>query len=179
MVLLDSGSSYHVRSKLKDHKEYFIKNEGHISMKVANGQDMPVTYVGWIPQLGNTVISPSSTDEIASVNEIIEEGHDIQFLNKNYRGKTVLGRNAAVCIWNRERNIEIYGYRTKNGHYMLLQEDRKIVMMSQVLCPSLGMRMVNLYSPRSRSNVHIRSDIYTLHIDTHQIKHSPISSIMA
>lgn len=55
LVLLDSGSSYHVRSKLKEHKEYFIKNEGHISMKVANGQDMPVTYVGWIPQLGNTV----------------------------------------------------------------------------------------------------------------------------
>ncbi len=123
LVLLDSGSSYHVQNKLDHLQAYFIKNEGHVNMKVANGEDMPVTYIGWVPGLGNTAVSPVATDHIASVSQLIQEGHSVQFFNKDYNGRTILGKPVAVCISNNTRGIEIYGYCTSNGHFMIRKED--------------------------------------------------------
>ena len=47
----------------------------------------------------------------------------MQFFNKNYNDRTILGKPVAVCISNDARGIEIYGYCTSNGHFMIRQED--------------------------------------------------------
>lgn len=47
----------------------------------------------------------------------------MQFFSKNYKGKTVLGKPAAVCTTNEDKGIKIYGYCTVNGHFMITKDD--------------------------------------------------------
>ena len=119
LVLLDSGSSFHVQPTLDKNKKYFRENKGQVSMTVANGQGMTVTHIGRVPGHGRTVVSPQTTDHIASLGQLQLEGYTIYFDQDMCRGKTVNGQPAVAVLKHKGRNISVYCYLTHTGHYMM------------------------------------------------------------
>jgi hypothetical protein len=109
--VVDSGASVHVETSPYNLRGFVRQKERRMIMTTANGQEMMVEQVGYVPGYGTVAIVRGATDRIVSVPQLTRNGYAVTFDKRRavITGDTLT--NAVVAL--------IGG----NDHYKLDRED--------------------------------------------------------
>lgn len=123
-ILLDSGCSYHVERLRNEFQDFYHPNTGKdkVELAVADGGDLAVSHIGYVPNLGLAIVAPTAALPIASIGELTKLGNEVLF-SDSFNGMTHHGLKVAVRITHPQRSDPIYGVRAGVNHFWIERED--------------------------------------------------------